>query len=96
MDKSTVTNIANLARIKISHEEAEELARELSDILTWIDELNEVNTETINPMTSVIDMEMPSREDSVSEGAGAEQVLQNAPEQAPGDKQYFTVPKVIE
>lgn len=96
MDKSKVRSISNLARIKVSDEEVEELARELSEILTWIDELSRVDTESIRPMTSVIKLEMPAREDTAIESEGAEKILRNAPEQAADQKRYFTVPKVIE
>ena len=96
MDKDTVINIANLARIRVSEEETENLANELTNILTWIEELGEVDTESITAMTSVIDMDMPSREDLVNDGEDAERVLQNSPEKPDGGQKYFTVPKVIE
>ncbi len=100
MDKATVNNIANLARIKISEAETESLAGELTNIFDWIEQLSEVNTDNVEPMTSVIDMVMPSRVDEVNDGGDAERVLKNAPDR-PVDGQgntvdFFTVPKVIE
>ena len=96
MDRDTVINIANLARIRVSDEETENLANELTNILTWIEELGEVNTESITAMTSVIDIDMPSREDVVNDGKDVERVLQNSPEKPDDGQKYFTVPKVIE
>jgi len=96
LDRDTVINIANLARIRVSDEETENLANELTNILTWIEELGEVNTESITAMTSVIDIDMPSREDVVNDGKDVERVLQNSPEKPDDGQKYFTVPKVIE
>ena len=100
MDKATVINIANLARIKVSKSETESLAGELTNIFDWIEQLSEVDTDNVEPMTSVTDMLMPSRSDEVNDGADAERVLKNAPDR-PEDSQgntlnFFTVPKVIE
>lgn len=100
MDKATVNNIAKLARIKVSESETESLAGELTNIFDWIEQLSEVDTDNVEPMTSVTDMLMPSRSDEVNDGADAERVLKNAPdrpEDAKGNTlNFFTVPKVIE
>jgi aspartyl-tRNA(Asn)/glutamyl-tRNA(Gln) amidotransferase subunit C len=100
LDKATVNNIAKLARIKVSESETESLADELTNIFDWIEQLSEVDTDNVEPMTSVTDMVMPARVDEVNDGADAERVLKNAPER-PADGQgntlnFFTVPKVIE
>lgn len=93
LDKATVARIATLARIKVPEAEQEQLASELSHILTWIEQLREVNTEGVEPMTSVADMTLPMREDRVTDGNARDKILANAPEQAHG---FFLVPKVVE
>jgi aspartyl-tRNA(Asn)/glutamyl-tRNA(Gln) amidotransferase subunit C len=93
IDKNTVGRIARLARIKVTDEEKETLAGELSNILKMIEELNAVNTDGVEPLTSVVQMDMYQREDKVTDGAIPEKILANAPEQAAG---FFVVPKVVE
>jgi aspartyl-tRNA(Asn)/glutamyl-tRNA(Gln) amidotransferase subunit C len=93
LDKATVAHIATLARIKLPETEQDRIAGELSHILTWIEQLSEVNTDGVEPMTSVVAMTMPMREDVVSHGDRVEDILANAPEQAHG---FFVVPKVVE
>jgi aspartyl-tRNA(Asn)/glutamyl-tRNA(Gln) amidotransferase subunit C len=93
LDKATVARIATLARIKVPEAEQEQLAGELSHILTWIEQLQEVNTEGVEPMTSVADMTLPMREDRITDGNARDKILANAPEQAHG---FFVVPKVVE
>lgn len=93
VDKDTVAHIARLARIRISDEQRGALAGELSDILGWIEQLGEVATEGVAPMTSVVAMKPPLREDKVTDGDRVDEIVQNAPERAHG---FFTVPKVVE
>ena len=93
LDRSTVRNIAFLARIKVPDEDLERLAGELSNIIGWVEQLAEVDTEGVEPMTSVVEMTLPQRPDVVTDGAYLERVLANAPEPVSG---YFAVPKVIE
>lgn len=93
LDKATVARIAALARIKLDAAEAEPLAGELSQILTWIEQLNEVDTTGVEPMASVAAAALPMREDVVSDGNRRDEILANAPQQARG---FFVVPKVIE
>jgi len=93
IDKNTIQKVARLARIRTSEAEAEVLSVELSKIMTMIEQLNEVNTDGVEPMTSVIEMEMPGREDRVTDGGIPEKILANAPEQTAG---FFVVPKVVE
>ncbi|MDP6787425.1 MAG: Asp-tRNA(Asn)/Glu-tRNA(Gln) amidotransferase subunit GatC [Rhodospirillales bacterium] len=93
LDETTVRNIAFLARLKVPDEELERLAGELSNIIGWVEQLAEVDTEGVEPMTSVVEMTMPKRTDEVTDGDYAERVLANAPEPASG---YFAVPKVVE
>ena len=93
LDKDAVRAIANLARIEVRDEELEHLAGELSNILTFVEQLSEVNTDGVAPMTSVAAMTLPMRTDAVTDGGYVEAVLANAPEAAEG---FFTVPKVVE
>jgi len=103
LDKETVARIARLARLKVPEEELAPLAGELSGILAWIEQLNEVDTTNIEPLASVSDVTLPMREDKVTDGDIAEKVLANAPGGAvyidSTDKNvggFFTVPKVVE
>lgn len=93
LDKATVAKIAMLARIRVTGEETETLAGELSQIMDWIEQLGEVDTESAAPMTSVVDDSFPKRADTVDDGGYADRVTANAPAPADG---FFTVPKVIE
>lgn len=93
IDKNTVGKIARLARIKVTEQEKDVLSAELSNILKMIEELNAVNTEGVEPLTSVVQMQMFEREDKVTDGGIPEKILKNAPEQTAG---FFVVPKVVE
>jgi aspartyl-tRNA(Asn)/glutamyl-tRNA(Gln) amidotransferase subunit C len=94
VDKSTVQRIASLARIRVPEEELETLAGELSQILDWVEQLEEVDTDGVTPMASSAEgMELRWRDDVVTDGDKADDVLANAPDTRNG---YFVVPKVIE
>ena len=93
VDTKTVRHIAKLARISVSDSEVEALAPELSNILGWIEQLQEVNVAGIEPMTAVIPNKLRLREDVVDDGGIREDVLRNAPVAEHG---FFAVPKVIE
>jgi aspartyl-tRNA(Asn)/glutamyl-tRNA(Gln) amidotransferase subunit C len=93
LDQKTVARIARLARIAVPEDELKPLAGELSRILEWIEQLNEVDTEGVPPMTSVVAMRLAWREDRVTDGGRPEAILANAPERQDG---YFVVPKVVE
>jgi aspartyl-tRNA(Asn)/glutamyl-tRNA(Gln) amidotransferase subunit C len=93
LDKATVAHIAALARIRISEGELEPLAGELSRILEWVEQLNEVDTTGIAPMESAAAASLPMREDTVTDGGCRDAILGNAPRAAHG---FFTVPKVVE
>ncbi len=93
LDKATVAGIAHLARIRVADERLEGLAGELNNILGWIEQLSEVDTDGVAPMTSVVEMDIPQREDKITAGDIRDQVLANAPETADG---FFVVPKVVE
>ena len=93
LDKATVARIAALARIKVTEEEQARLAGELTQILTWIEQLGEVDTKGVEPMTSVGHLKLPLRVDVVSDGGIRDKLLANAPQEARG---FFAVPKVVE
>ncbi|PAX09705.1 Asp-tRNA(Asn)/Glu-tRNA(Gln) amidotransferase subunit GatC [Sphingomonas lenta] len=93
VDEATVKRIAKLARIAISDEEAHHYTPELNNILGWIEQLGEVDTSGVEPMTAVIPNKLRLREDEVTDGGIRDQVLANAPQAEHG---FFTVPKVIE
>jgi aspartyl-tRNA(Asn)/glutamyl-tRNA(Gln) amidotransferase subunit C len=93
LDKATVARIATLARIKVPESDLDHLAGELSHIMTWVEQLSEVDTSDVEPMTSVAAMTLPMRDDVVTDGNRRDEVLANAPSAAHG---FFTVPKVVE
>lgn len=93
VDEATVRRIARLARIKVTDAEAKALETEISGILDWVKQLDEVDVGNVEPMTRVIPMTLRKRDDTVTDGDIPEQVLANAP-QREGD--FFVVPKVVE
>jgi aspartyl-tRNA(Asn)/glutamyl-tRNA(Gln) amidotransferase subunit C len=93
LDKAAVAHIAALARIRLSEAELDPLVNELSRILTWMEQLNEVDTSGVAPMASVTAAGLTMREDEVTDGGRREEILSNAPRTARG---FFVVPKVIE
>lgn len=93
IDAATVRKVARLARIAEPEDRIEPLARELSGILAWIEQLAEVDTDGVEPMTSAVAVTAPMREDVVTEGGDAARVLSNAPKTVGG---FFVVPKVVE
>jgi aspartyl-tRNA(Asn)/glutamyl-tRNA(Gln) amidotransferase subunit C len=93
LDEATVARIARLARIAVPEAELRPLAGELSHILEWIEQLNEVDTAAVAPMTSVVAMSLRLRADEVTDGERADDILANAPARQDG---YFVVPKVVE
>lgn len=93
VDKDTVRRIAHLARIAITEEELEPMTGELNSILAWVEQLGEVDTQNVAPMTSVVEANLRRREDKVTDGGYVDRVTANAPN---GDDGFFTVPKVVE
>jgi aspartyl-tRNA(Asn)/glutamyl-tRNA(Gln) amidotransferase subunit C len=93
VDEATVRRIARLARIRISDAEAKGLEKELSGILDWVKQLDEVDTTAVEPMTRVVAQEMKMRDDVVTDGEIADAVTANAPLT---EDHYFVVPKVVE
>ena len=93
VDAATVKKIASLARIAITDEEVAKIAPELDNILGWIEQLGEVDTSSVEPMTAVIPNHLRLRDDVVTDGNVRDAVLSNAPVAEHG---FFAVPKVIE
>ena len=93
LDPATVRRIATLARIHVEDTELASLAAELNSILGWIEQLNEVNVDGVEPLTGAQQMALKMREDVVTDGGYPDKILANAPERA-GD--FFAVPKVVE
>jgi aspartyl-tRNA(Asn)/glutamyl-tRNA(Gln) amidotransferase subunit C len=93
VDEATVRRIARLARIEVTADEAKALEKELSGILDWVKQLDEVDTSKVEPMTRVVAMTLKQRADAVTDGEIADQVLANAPATEDG---FFVVPKVVE
>jgi aspartyl-tRNA(Asn)/glutamyl-tRNA(Gln) amidotransferase subunit C len=93
VDKQTVARIAHLARIKVPEDALEPITGDLNNILAWVEQLSEVNTDDVEPMTSVVHARLPQRQDGVNDGGKRDDVLRNAPETEHG---FFAVPKVIE
>jgi aspartyl-tRNA(Asn)/glutamyl-tRNA(Gln) amidotransferase subunit C len=93
VDEATVRRIARLARIKISDAEAKGLEKELSGILDWVAQLDEVDTSNVEPMTRVVAQKLKMRDDVVTDGEIPEQIVANAPL---AEDNFFVVPKVVE
>ncbi len=91
--KDDVRKVARLSRIEVEEGRLETLAGELNGILGWIDQLNEVDIEGVEPMTSVVETSLPMRADKITDGDKPEQVLANAPK---SDDGFFVVPKAVE
>ena len=93
VDKNTVRKVARLARIAVPEDRLEPMAGELNGILAWIEQLNEVDVEGVDAMTTPVAMTLPMRDDIISDGNIREKVLANAPSTEDG---FFVVPKVVE
>lgn len=93
IDISTARKVAHLARIAVKEEDLPALAGELSAVLAFMEQLNEVDVEGVEPMTSVTPMRLARREDVVTDGNIQKQILSNAPDAREG---FFAVPKVVE
>ena len=93
LDKATVAKIASLARIRMTEQELDSYSSELSSILNFVEQLSELDTTGVEPMTGAVSMTLKKRQDVVSDGGVRDDVLANAPEAASG---FFVVPKVME
>ena len=93
IDKDTVKHISKLARISLEEKKISSLSKDLSSIMKFIEKLNELNTDKVTPLTSIINTSLKSREDEVKDGKIRDQILKNSPEK---NEEFFVVPKVIE
>ncbi|AQT42783.1 Asp-tRNA(Asn)/Glu-tRNA(Gln) amidotransferase subunit GatC [Bartonella sp. M0177] len=93
VDIKTVKRVARLSRIAVKDDEAERMANELNAILGFVEQLDEVNVDNVEPLTSVIPMTLRTREDVVTDGNKASDIVANAPL---SEDNFFLVPKVIE
>jgi aspartyl-tRNA(Asn)/glutamyl-tRNA(Gln) amidotransferase subunit C len=93
IDQNTVRKVASLARLEMTGEQLEAMTPKLAGIMQWIEQLQAVNTDGIEPLANVANIELKLRIDAVTDGNCAEKVLKNAPESVGG---YFVVPKVVE
>ena len=93
IDKDTVKHISKLARISLDEKKINNLAKDLSSIMKFIEKLNELNTDKTIPLTSIIDASLRSRKDEIKDGKIRDQILKNSPEK---NEEFFVVPKVVE
>lgn len=93
VDQATVRRIARLARIRLSEEDVAVYEAELNNILHWIEQLNALDVSGVEPLTSVVEMDMKQRDDIVTDGEIPDDILANAPA---AQDYYFVVPKVVE
>jgi len=93
IDKDTVKHISKLARISLDEKKIDNLSKDLSSIMKFIEKLNALNTDKTTPLTSIINASLKSREDEVKDGKIRDQILKNSPEK---NEEFFVVPKVIE
>ena len=93
IDKDTVKHISKLARISVDEKKINNLSKDLSSIMKFIEKLNELNTDKTNPLTSIINASLKSRKDEVIDGKIRDQILKNSPEK---NEEFFVVPKVVD
>ncbi len=97
LDKATVARVATLARIKVPESDLDKMAGELQGIMNWIEQLKEVDTSGVEPMSSVVEHVLNQRPDRVTDGGYADAVTMNSADRVQlGDGAFFVVPKVIE
>ena len=93
IDKNTINKIARLSRIKLDDKESEDYINDLNSILDWVEQLNEVNTENVEPLSNKSSSILPKREDVSKDSNSSDEILENAPDKLEG---FFAVPKVVE
>ena len=93
VDRDTVRRIAKLARLALDDSRADAMVGELNGILSWVEQLGEVDVSGVEPLTSVVEQRLKMRDDVVTEGGNQDALMENAPE---GEDHYFVVPKVVE
>ena len=93
LDTNTINKIAKLARIRLSDEEANDLLKDMNSILDWVEQLNEVNTEYVEPLANISSSILPQRKDEAKDINSSDEILKNSPDKL---ENYFVVPKVVE
>ena len=93
IDKNTINKIASLSRIKLEDKESEDYIKDLNSILDWVEQLNEVNTDKVEPLNNISSSILPKREDVSDDVNSSDEILENAPDKLEG---FFAVPKVVE
>ena len=93
LDTNTINKIAKLARISLSEQEANDLLKDMNSILDWVELLNEVNTDSVEPLTNISSSTLPQRKDEAKDINSSDEILKNSPDKLEG---YFAVPKVVE
>ena len=93
IDKNTINKIARLSRIKLEDKESEDYITDLNSILDWVEQLNEVNTDNVEPLSNISSSILPKRVDLSNDVNSSEEILKNAPDKLEG---FFAVPKVVE
>ena len=93
IDKDTVKHISKLARISLDEKKISNLSKDLSSIIEFIEKLNELSTDKVTPLTSIINASLKSRKDEIKDGKIRDQILKNSPEK---NEEFFVVPKVID
>ena len=93
VDRETVRRIARLARLAVDEGQVAAMETELNALLSWVEQLEEVNVEGVPPMTSVVEQRLKMREDLVTDGGCADEIIKNAPQ---AENHFFVVPKVVE
>jgi len=93
IDKDTVKHISKLAKISLDEKKVDSLSKDLTSIMRFIENLNKLNTDKIEPLTSIINASLKSRKDEVVDGKIRDEILKNSPEK---NEEFFVVPKVIE
>ncbi len=93
LDTNTINKIAKLARIRLSDDEANDLLKDVNSILDWVEQLNEVNTDSIEPLANISASTLPQRKDEAKDINSSDEIFKNSPDKLEG---YFSVPKVVE
>ena len=93
LDTKTINKIAKLARIRLSENEANEMLKDMNSILDWVEQLNEINTDKVEPLTNISSSALAQREDKADDINSSDEILKNSPDKLEG---YFAVPQVVE
>ena len=93
IDKNKINHISKLAKISLDSKKSDSLAKDLTSIFKFIEQLNELNTDKVEPLTSILNQSLRSRKDEISDGKIREKILKNSPKE---NEEFFVVPKVVE